>query len=51
MQVEVNMKIFFICCAIFLAFIWIVLAVEHGEDIGGSILDAFEDFFGEDDDE
>ena len=43
------MKVFFICCVLFILAAWIILAIEHGESAGRSILDTLKKFFGKDD--
>ena len=43
------MKVFFICCVLFIIAAWVILASEHGESAGRSILDTLKKFFGKDD--
>lgn len=40
------MKVFFICCVIFLLSAWIILSTEHGKSAGESILKILEGFLG-----
>lgn len=41
-----NLKAFFIGSVIFMLIVWIFLSTEHGKEVGNSILDTIEDFFG-----
>lgn len=44
------MKVFFICAALFLIFAWIVISVEHNEEVGKSARELWDSLFGKDDD-
>lgn len=44
------MKAFFIGSLVFLLIAWIFLSTEYGKEIGNSIIDTIEDFFGSNDD-